>query len=581
MLKRLTTATFALLVLSAPAAPAQSSRAAPEPGTGTVSDAVAVSGRTQMVVAAHPLASAAGDAVLDKGGSAIDAAIAIQMVLTLVEPQSSGIGGGAFLLHYAAETRLVTAYDGREKAPAAATPERFLDSTGEPMRWRDAVRTGLSVGVPGVVAMLEQAHREHGVLPWADLFEPAIRHAREGFAVTPRLNGLLTRFGPEAFFPAARDYFFDADGNPHAVGTVLRNPALADVFEAIADNGADAFYLGPLSRDIVEAIETAPTMAGDMTLDDLAAYTAVIRDPVCTPYRRHLVCGMGPPSSGGLAVGQTLALLDGLRLGPTMSDAALHRIAEAQKLAFADRNFYVGDSDFVTVPPDLLDPGYIAMRRQLIAPDSAMEKAEPGTPPSVLQERNGRDATRENPGTSQISVVDKAGNGVSMTTSIESAFGSRLMVRGFLLNNQLTDFSFRPIDSDGRAIANRVEAGKRPRSSMAPTLVFAEDGRLEAVLGSPGGSRIIPYVVKGVIGHVDWRLDPQQIANLPNFGSRNGPFEIEEGFEGLAFVPLLEQRGQTIKPSGMTSGLNMIVRRSDGTLVGGTDPRREGVVIAD
>ncbi len=580
-LRPLLLAGFAALMLNLPAS-AQVSQAEPEAATGAQSVRPSITGTTHMAVTAHPAASEAARDILRAGGSAIDAAIAAQMVLTLVEPQSSGIGGGAFILHFEGENRLVTTYDGRETAPKLTTENRFLDDAGTPLPWPEAVFSGLSVGVPGVLAALELAHQNHGKLPWADLFQPAIRLARSGFAVGPRLNGLLTRMGADAFFPAARAYFFDEAGAPWSVGHVLQNSDLADTLERIANEGPDAFYLGGIARDIVSAVQNTERLPGDMTLIDLADYVAKVRDPVCSRYRRRTVCGMGPPSSGGLAVGQTLALLDGRWIGPTMSDTALHRIAEAEKLAFADRNRYVGDSDFVAVPAKgMLDRAYIASRRALIDPDRAMEKAEPGEPPAIEPVVNGADASRENPGTSHISIVDANGNAVSMTTTIESAFGARLMVRGFLLNNELTDFSFRPEDDAGRPIANRVEPGKRPRSSMAPTLVFAESGALELVLGSPGGSRIIPYVVKGIVGAIDWRLDAQAVADLPNFGSRNGPFEIEEGHEGSAFIPRLEQRGHTIRVGAMTSGLNIIKVKPNGTLEGGSDPRREGVALAD
>ncbi|MEM6666700.1 MAG: gamma-glutamyltransferase, partial [Pseudomonadota bacterium] len=564
--------------LSVPLVPghAQTDRANPEPGTGTTARET-VTGREMMVVTANPHASRAAMAMLERGGSAVDAAIAAQMVLTLVEPQSSGIGGGLFLLHYDDARGTITTIDGREKAPASATPERFQDGDGVPRSWREMVFSGLSVGVPGTVAALEKAHAAHGTLPWADLFAPAIALSRDGFQVSPRLHGSLDRMGADAFFPSAQAYFFP-DGEPVAIGSTLRNPALAETLSALAARGGDAFYLGEVAIDMVDAVQRAERFPGDMTLDDLAAYSAIERPAVCADYRGHKVCGMGPPSSGGYAVGQALGILDGVRVTPAMSVDALHRIAEAQKLAFADRNFYVGDSDFVSVPSGMLDRAYLAERRGLIRLEATMEKAEPGIPPGATPV--GTDASNESPGTSHISIVDGAGNAVSMTTTIESAFGARLMVRGFLLNNELTDFSFRHMDEDERPIANRVAPGKRPRSSMAPTLVFGRDGGLDMVIGSPGGSRIIGYVIRGVIGHVDWGLDPQTIADMPNFGSRNGPFEIEEGFEDLPVIQELEARGHTVRASSMTSGLNIIVKRPDGSLAGGTDPRREGLVLA-
>ncbi|MEM9207156.1 MAG: gamma-glutamyltransferase [Pseudomonadota bacterium] len=571
-----------LLAFQQPAE-AQTSQAEPEPGTTATetsfADVEPVRGTSQMVVTANSHASRAADAILDKGGSAVDAAIAAQMVLTLVEPQSSGIGGGAFLLHFDAENRLVGTYDGRETTPALSGEDRFLDDEGVPIPWPEAVFSGSSVGVPGITAMLEEAHKGHGALPWADLFQPAIDLARTGFEVSPRLNGLLTRFGPDAFFPAARDYFFDDQGAPRPVGFVLKNEPLAETLGLIAQKGGDAFYLGDVAKDIVDAVQNAPRRPGDMTLLDLADYVAKRRPAVCGPFRGRTVCGMGPPSSGGLTVIQALGLVGRTSVSPAYSASGLHRLAEAQKLAFADRNRFIADNDFVAVP-DLLNSGYVASRRQLIDPEQAIERAEPGNPPA-LPEPVGVDGSAESPGTTHISIVDQNGNAVSMTSSIESAFGSRLMVRGFLLNNQLTDFSFRPKDEDGTPIANRVQPKKRPRSSMAPTIVFAPDNNVEMVVGSPGGSRIIPYVIKGIVGHLDWGLNAQAIASSPNFGSRNGPFEIEEGFEGEPYIAELETKGQTIRASGMTSGLNIIIRRGPASLEGGTDPRREGLVIAD
>jgi gamma-glutamyltranspeptidase/glutathione hydrolase len=574
---------FALLLCLALPAQAQApSRDAPEPA---VEMAAAPRGPVRaedlMVVAAHPAAAEAGLEILRRGGSAVDAAVAVQMVLTLVEPQSSGIGGGAFLVHFDADDRLITTYDGRETAPAAAGPDLFLDQAGAPLPWAEAVSTGRAVGVPGVLAMLEKAHRDHGRLPWATLFETAIRLSREGFPVTPRLNGLLDRSGADAFSQAARDYFFDTQGRPRPVGYRLRNPVLAETFERIAREGADGFYLGPIATDIVTAVRTAPRMPGEMTLRDLADYVARRRPPVCADYKRRTICGMGPPSSGGIAVAQTLAFLHGWSLDAPLSPQGLHLIAEAEKLAFADRDRYVADPDKTRVPAGLLDPDYLDARGDLLSLERTIRRAEPGTPPGLDGGAPGQGSGADRPGTSQISIVDGDGNAVSMTTSIESAFGARLMVRGFLLNNQLTDFSFEARDAQGRPVANRVEGGKRPRSTMAPTLVFAENGTLRMVLGSPGGSRIPLYVVKAIVGVLDWGLDAQAAADLANFGSRNGPFEIEEGFADLAAIQALRDRGHEIVTPEMTSGLNIIVRQADGTLEGGSDRRREGVALGE
>lgn len=555
-------------------------RAEPEAGTGieTKDEARA---QKHMIVAAHPLAAQAGLEMLRKGGSAIDAAIAAQMVLNLVEPQSSGIGGGAFLLHWNRMAAKLTTYDGRETAPAAAGPDLFLDDEGKPLDFELAAKSGRSVGVPGLLRMLEMAHKDHGKLPWAQLFAPAIKLAREGFTVGRRLNLLLMWQGAEAFGPEARAYFFEDDGSPVRTGTLLRNPALEETLKAIATEGAGAFYGGAIARAIVDKVAAAPYLPGAMTLADIEGYEAKQRPPVCAPYRGHAVCGMGPPSSGGLTVGQTLMLLEPFDVGTGPLDTqAVHLIAEAEKLAYADRNRYIADMDFVPLPHGLLDPRYVGERSALIKPDAIMEKAAPGLPPGHDRAGYGKDATRELPGTSHVSVIDAAGNAVSMTTTIESAFGSQMMVKGFLLNNELTDFSFRPTDGEGHAIANRVEGGKRPRSSMAPTIVFDNANEVRAVFGSPGGSRIILYVVKTAIGLIDWKMTPQAAAALTNFGSRNGPLEIEAGVAGATLAARMALKGHSLSTGLMTSGVHVIQRTPEG-LEGGADPRREGVALGD
>lgn len=582
---RLTSLAFAAaicvgLAWPAPQALALDGRAEPEAATGLSKAGKTATATRHMIAAANPHAARAGLAMLRRGGAAIDAAIAAQMVLNLVEPQSSGIGGGLFALYWDAGKGRLTSFDGRETAPMAATPERFLKSGGEPMKFRDAVFSGLSIGVPGALKALALAHGKYGKLPWEALFQPAIALARNGFAVSPRLHGLLARNGPERFGKVARAYFFSADGRPRPVGHLLQNPAFADALELIVKQGPGAFYTGPLAERIVKAVKAAPNHAGDMRASDLAQYRAYERPPVCAAYRGHKVCGMGPPSSGALTVGQVLGLLERFDLGKTpLAPRALHLIAEAQKLAYADRKRYMADADFVPVPKGLLDGGYLATRAKLVDPARTMGKASPGEAPRGAG-LYGRDGTRENNGTSHISIIDSAGNALSMTSSIEGAFGARVMVSGFLLNNELTDFAFRPRDKAGVPVANRVQPGKRPRSSMAPTIVFGPDGRVKMVVGSPGGSRIILYVLKAVIGHLDWGLGAGEITALPNFGSRNGPFEVEKATVLDAAAEKLRAYGHKVKASPMTSGIHVIIRNSAG-LTGAADPRREGVAAGD
>ncbi len=537
-----------------------------------------------MAVTAHALATDAALETLRRGGGAIDATIAAQLVLTLVEPQSSGIGGGGFLLYHDARAHRVLAYDGRETAPAAARAERFLDADGKPLPFRDAVASGLSVGVPGLVPMLELAHRRHGRLPWASLFQPAIRLAEQGFPVSPRLAQLIAEDAALRDSPSARGYFFHADGTPLQAGERLRNPALAATLRALARDGArallDARHPSGLARDLVAAVR-GHARPGDLAPGDLVAYRARLREPVCTPYRDWRVCGMPPPSSGGIAVAQMLALLERF---PPMADmaapAAVHRFAEAGRLAFADRARWLGDADFVPVPrAGLLSRAYLARRSTLIEPTESLDKAVPGHPEGAVTSPAEATAA-ELPSTSHLSVVDDAGNAVSLTSSIEDAFGSRILVRGFLLNNQLTDFAFQPADVAGRPAANRVAPGKRPLSSMAPTLVFDRNGALYAVLGSPGGSRIINYVARTLLALLDAHLPPDAALALGHAGSRNGPTELEAGTAAVALAAPLHALGHEVASEDMTSGLHVIVRAPGGWL-GAADPRREGVAAGD
>jgi gamma-glutamyltranspeptidase / glutathione hydrolase len=534
-----------------------------------------------MVTAANPLAANTGRDILRAGGSAVDAAIATQMVLTLVEPQSSGIGGGAFLLHYNAEERRVESYDGRETAPRSARPGMFL-SNGKPMKFMAAAAGGTSVGVPGLLRMLELAHKDHGRLPWARLFEPAIRLAENGFVISPRLARMLKNERTLRRTPAARGYFYTSNGSDKTAGSLLRNPALAKTLRAIAKGGADAFYRGAIASDIVKTVRKAANNPSGMSLSDIAAYQAVKRRPLCAPYRQWRVCGMGPPSSGGLAVLQALSMLDHFDLAglAPASAEAVHLIGEAGALAFADRNAYVADTDFIPVPINgMLDRSYLQSRAILIDASRSGGKRQPGTPPRRSAFPYAPDNITKGHSTTHLSIVDAAGNAVSMTSSIETAFGSRLMSGGFILNNQLTDFSFLPTQND-RPIANRAAPGKRPRSSMSPTLVLDKQGRLVLAVGSPGGSRIIGYVIKTLVATLDWNMSMQAAIDMPNFLNRNGSMELEKNTSLEKLQPRLKALGHKLRLFGRGSGLHGI-RITENGLQGGADRRREGIVLAD
>jgi gamma-glutamyltranspeptidase / glutathione hydrolase len=577
----------ALVLLAALlAGPAQAQlldpRSQPEASTGSDTHALATAKR-HMVSAANAIAAEAGREMLRAGGSAIDAAIATQLVLNIVEPQSSGLGGGAFILYWDKAKTELKAYDGRETAPASARPDRFLVD-GKPMAFDRAVLSGLSIGVPSLVRLLEDVHKQYGKLPWAKLFEPAIRVAENGFEISQRLHLLLRLDGPASFVPAARRYFFTDGGSALPIGHRLKNPEFAATLRSIAAGGANAFYEGPIAQAIVDAVAAAPIAPGGMTLDDLKGYTVKERAPLCITYRGHEICGVGPPSSGGPTVAQTLKLVEPFDLGKGPDEAlgahALHLIAEAEKLAYADRNKYIGDPDFIAVPDGLLDDGYIAQRRALIDPLRATDKPKAGEPPGLKRQSFGVDATIERAGTSHISIIDDDGNAVSMTTTIEGGFGSHNWAAGFLLNNELTDFSFKPVDAAGQPVANAVAPGKRPRSSMAPTIVFDTARNVEAVLGSPGGSRIILYVVKTLVALLDWGLDAQQAADLINFGSQGSGFEIEIDWSAVPLGLALRPLGHRIVPSLMNSGIHIVTRR-DGHLEGAADARREGAALGD
>jgi gamma-glutamyltranspeptidase/glutathione hydrolase len=573
---------------------------APELGSGYRTDLTTQHAERHMAAAANPLAAEAGREILRMGGSAIDAAIAMQAVLTLVEPQSSGIGGGAFIMLWDGKT--VHAYDGRETAPAGATERLFLKADGTPMAFPEAQIGGRSVGTPGVLRALEMAHKKTGHLQWAKLFEPAIRLAEQGFAISPRLHALIAadRYIPQS--PDMAAYFLNADGTPKATGTLLKNPALAAVFKRIAKEGPDALYQGPIADEIARKVQ-GNRNAGSLSQADLKGYAAKERTPLCTDYKQYRVCGMPPPSSGGIAVAQILGTLQAVEardprlaiapMKPVKSTSpagleptpeAVHLIAEAGRLAFADRALYVADSDFTPVPVvGLVAPNYLAQRATLIG-ERSMGIAKPGQPAGV-QVAYAPDRSPLRISTSQVVAVDDLGGAVSMTTTVEAAFGSHVMVQGFLLNNQMTDFSFIP-EENGQPVANRVEPGKRPRSAMAPTLVFdRKSGELLATVGSPGGSQIIEYVSKSLVAMLDWNLDPQTAISLPNFGSRNGATELEAGLFSPGLKQALKDKGHALSEIDMTSGIQAIVRTRDAqgkvSLSGGADPRREGEALGD
>jgi gamma-glutamyltranspeptidase/glutathione hydrolase len=560
-----------LAVMAAATAASQPVRAAP------------AQAQHQMIVAAEPDAAEAGLAMLRAGGSAIDAAIAAQMVLTLEEPQSSGIGGGAYLL--VADGTVLHGYDGRETAPASARPDMFLDKDGKPRRHDEAVPGGLSVGVPGAVRMLALAHAAHGKLPWAKLFEPAIRLADEGFKVPPRLAIELAQGGaPLASMPDIRAQFFHPDGTPIKAGEVWRNRALAQSLRQIASIGPDAFYKGRIAGEIAAAVTKATVNPGGMTTADIAGYQPKTREPICGLYRAYRVCSLPPSTSGGVTVLQIIGLLQRFpssQLQPNTS-SAVHLISEASRLAYADRARWLGDPDFVPVPlSGLLDRAYLDSRARLMDPMHSMGLASAGSPP--VQKTELRDFAPMRPqiekGTSHLAVVDSHGEALSMTTSVEAAFGAQIAAGGFLLNNQLTDFSFEPV-IDGLPVANAPAAGKRPLSAMAPTIVFSPDGQFYAAVGSPGGRQIIAYVAQAVVNLIDGKLSMAETAAAPRHVNMNGATLIERGTALEMLTPALTAMGHQVRAIAFDSGVNGI-RRVNGGYEGGADPRREGVARGD
>ncbi|WP_448328912.1 gamma-glutamyltransferase [Sulfitobacter sp. M13] len=532
-----------------------------------------------MVAAANPHAVKAGADVLAKGGTAADALVAVQAMLGLVEPQSSGLGGGAFLVWYDAASGKLTTLDGRETAPLAVTPQLFQDAQGVPLGFFDAVVGGRSVGTPGTPALMAAAHEKWGNQPWADLLAPSIALADKGFAVSPRLAGLVAEDAERLATSETTASYFMPNGTPVQAGDTLKNPDYARTVAALAKRGSDAFYTGDIARDIVAAVQGAKGNPGVLSEVDLSIYQVKERDAVCAPYHGHEVCGMGPPSSGALAVGQILGLLENADLGAGPADAQVLRlIGDASRLAFADRGRYIADTDYVPVPvAGMLDPTYLAERAKLLRGDDALPEVTAGAPAFDHALNLADDISIELPSTSHVSIVDSMGNVASMTTTIENGFGSRLMVRGFLLNNELTDFSFRS-HTDGVPIANRVEPGKRPRSSMAPTIVM-KDGAPVLAVGSPGGSRIIGYVAGAIIAHLDWGMDVQQAAALPHAINRFGPYDLEEGTDTAKMADALTALGYEVNTRALTSGLHMISIGDD--LRGGADPRREGIALGE
>ncbi len=533
-----------------------------------------------LVAAANPYAAKAALEILRQGGSAVDAAIAAQMVLTLVEPESSGLGGGAFMLLWDPAKKKITSFDGRETAPASARPDMFLDANGNPRAHFDAIPGGLSVGVPGITAMLELAHSKYGKLAWARLFAPAITLAEKGVPVGHKLAETLRAFPRIVVMPDVKRYFTKPDGTLYNEGDILKNPDLAATLRTIAKGGAKAFYTGPIARAIVDKVQHAPVNPGGMTLTDLARYRAKERRPVCATYRGDCICSMGPPSSGGITVLQILAMLERFPskdLAPnTLSE--VHLVSQASRLAFADRSTYISDPTFAHVPVrGLLDPRYLSHRSMSIDPARDMGQAEPGTLPGA---RFAPQIPHELHGTSHLSIVDDAGQVVSMTTTVEFVFGSETMADGFFLNNELTDFSFVPT-RDGKPVANAPAPFKRPMSAMAPTIAFNKTGQFAIALGSPGGPAIIPYVAETLVAMIDAGLDPQAAAALPHYIEMNGPLILEKDTSLDALVPALSKLGYDVRPgSEERSGLHIIERVKNG-YIGGADPRRDGVAIGD
>lgn len=555
---------------------------APETATGTRSQH-SINAQQQLVVTAHPLATQAGYKILQQGGSAIDAAVAVQAMLTLVEPQSSGIGGGAFMLYWDNNTQQLTAFDGRETAPATADSNLFITSEGTPMNWWDAMVGGRSVGTPGVLAMLELGQQQFGKQPWASLFDEAIKKSETGFSVSPRLHQLLTsKVNPGlGRYPEARDYFFTPQGEALPIGYQRTNPDLANSLRQIAQQGSTALYQGELGQKVIAAVKQASDNPGKLRMNDLQNYRAIARPALCRPFRQYRVCGFPPPTSGGITTLQIIKLMEHAEQAPQQpnSVAFYHLFTQASRLAYADRARYIADSDFVDVPVNaLLDESYLQQRSQLISPINDMGQASPGELPQVISQAD--DQSPELPSTSHFVIVDQWGNAVSITSSIEMAFGSTLMAGGFLLNNQLTDFSF-VAEKNGQPIANRVQANKRPRSSMSPIMIFDQNNQLIGALGSPGGSRIISYVAKNLYLKLSSDLTLQEAFNSPHVVNRNGITELEANTSAEQLTAPLQALGHEIKIKDQNSGLHGFFRQADGSWESAVDPRREGSALGN
>ena len=552
----------------------------PEPDVGYFEPKPQVLGKKTMVVTPHPMASYVAREVLRRGGNAVDAAVAASVMLTLVEPSASGIGGGGFMMVYNAKTKKLTTYDGRETAPASATPYGFVSSLKTPMPFYDAVRSGRSVGIPGLVKMLDVAHKDQGKTRWYELWMPTYVLAKKGFPVSPRLHALLEADPYLKQDPAARAYFYDKNGNAKAIGTLLKNPDLAESIQSIATNRSMAFYVDRLTDAMIAAVNARTPR--HFTVEDFLLYEPITRSALCGTYHGNRVCGMAPPSAGGVVTLQVLKMLEPMNLGkkaPQSADA-IHLMTEATKLAYADRNAFVADPAFTSVKAeDLVGEQYLAKRAKAINPDRSMGLAKAGNVQNGTKYASVMQGI-EPISTSHISIVDKDGNAVALTTSIENAFGARLMVKGFLMNNQLTDFAFSPVKG-GKVVANQMEAGKRPRSSMSPTMVFDSKGNLTHVMGSVGGPTITPVVIQALVSRLDWQQSPEEVVNQGRFMNLNGPTELEKDRFSSDIEEALQAKGQDVKESVIASGLNIIAKNPKGGWIGAADPRREGVALGD